>query len=339
MTFEKKVIFTITIAFLPFLSKGQYGGWASYSFLKGASDAFTTSLGGQQVSPISNDPSLYLNNPSLNDSIKKHYLKINFAPLWAGTSSSTISYGRKLQSIGNLSASLQYINYGSFQGTDAAGNLTNVFNANDFALTIGHARKVNNISIGLNLKLVGSTIDTYSAYAILADFGGYFKHPKKEISYGLAIKNMGARLKNFSAEDSQELPFDVQMGFTIRPEHMPFRFSINAHHLHQWNILIEKSAQIDLLSNQKTVEETTFAGKLASHLIFGIEAFAHKNFQINVGYNNLLRNELKFDNLFTMAGFSAGIMIKTKKLNVGIGSQGIHPARGLTQISIFTPLK
>jgi hypothetical protein len=339
MNFFKKAFLFIFPLFLTFVAKAQYGGWASYSFLKLPSDAFTTSVGGQSVAPISNDPSLYLNNPALNDSIKKQYLKINFAPLWAVTSSSTITYGKKFNKLGNISASLQYLNYGTFQGTDAAGNLTNSFNANDFALTIGHARKVNNISIGANLKFVGSSVDTYSAYAVLVDFGGYFKHPKKEISYGLAIKNMGARIKNFTQNDNQNLPFDVQMGFTIRPEQMPLRFSINAHHLHQWIITNDQTDEIDIINNQIISKNSSFANKLASHFVFGVEAFVHQNLQLNFGYNHLLRKELKFQNQFTFSGFSFGFLLKTKKMNFGVGRQGFHSAGGLTQFSIFTNLK
>jgi hypothetical protein len=331
----------ITIFFLLItnVTLGQLGGLASYSLLKMPSDAFTTSIGGQSVAPIANDPSLFLNNPALNDSIKKQYLKINYAPLWVGTNSSTISYGKDFSKLGNISASLQYINYGSFKGTDASGNLTNEFSASDFALVVGHARKVNNISIGLNLKFVGSNIENFSAYAVLVDFGGYFKHPKKEISYGLMIKNMGGRIKNFTENDRQELPFDVQMGFSIRPEQMPLRFSVNAHHIHQWNILQEAESSINLINNQSEFAKNGFANKLAAHLIFGVEAFIHRNVQLNFGYNHLMRQELKFTNQFTLTGFSTGFLIKSKKLQFGMGSQTVHPARGLTQFSVYLPLK
>jgi hypothetical protein len=334
-----KKLFIICFTFKINAIQAQYGGWASYAFLKLPSDAFTTGLGGQNVAPIYNEPSLFLNNAALGDSIKKQYLKINFAPLWAGTSTSTITYGHHFKKIGVFSASLQYLNYGTFQGTDAAGNITGTFNANDFALVVGHARKVNNISIGLNLKLAGSNIESYSAYAILADFGGYFKHPKKEISYGLSIKNMGARLKNFTDSDTQLLPFDVQMGFSFRPEQMPFRLSVNAHHLHQWEILADKSVLSNLLGNQNTQKEIGFGNRLASHLIFGIEALIHQNFQLNFGYNHLLRNELKQENIFTLSGFSIGFLLKAKRVNFGVAHQGFQAAAGLTQFSFYTPFK
>jgi hypothetical protein len=339
MNFYRKILFGGIFLAKFSIANGQFGGWASYSFLKLAPDAHVTGLGGQNVAIISDDPSHYLNNPALNQIDKKHYLKINFAPLWAGSTSTTISYGSKLTKLGSFSSSLQYLNFGSFQGADPSGNLTETFRANDFSLTIGNAQKVNNITIGANVKLVGSTIETYSALAILVDFGGYFKHPNKDLSYGLAIKNMGARLKNFNLNDTQQLPFDVQMGISFRPEQMPFRFSLNAHHLHQWDILNDKLEQKNSLNNQPTSVKYSFGDKLASHFIVGIEALVQENFQLNFGYNRLLRNELKLDNQFTLAGFSAGILMKTKKINLGIGSQGVHPARGITQISIFKNLK
>ena len=335
-----KNLFLIVLLFCNIsVTNAQYGGWASYSFLKLPSDAFTTSVGGQNVAPIQNEPSLFLNNPALNDSIKRQYLKINYAPLWAGTNSSTVSYGKYFEKIGNISASLQYLNYGSFQGTDASGNITDTFTANDFVFTIGHAKKVNNISIGINIKLVGSLISTYSAYALLADFGGYFKHPKKEISYGLVIKNMGARLKNYTVNDKQTLPFDVQMGLSFRPEQMPLRFSINAHHIHQWEVTFEKPLNTYIIGNQSNSGKNGFGNKLASHFILGAEAFVHPNLQLNLGYNHLLRQELKQQNKFTISGFSIGFLFKKKKMNFGVGHQGFQAAAGLTQISFYTPFK
>ncbi len=334
-----KFIFIVFLFINPNILIAQYGGWASYAFLKLPSDALTTSLGGQNVAPITNDAGLYLNNPALNDSIKKHFIKINYAPLWSGTSSSTITYGRNIKNLGNFSTSFQYINYGTFQGADPSGNTTNSFTANDFAITIGHSQKINNISIGANVKFAGSTIESYSSYAVLVDFGGFFKHPKKEISYGLVIKNMGGRIKNFTKLDSQNLPFDVQMGFSIRPEQMPFRFSLNAHHMHQWIISDNNSTQFDLFNSQQKSKKVGFANKLAQHFVFGIEALVHKNFQINLGFNSLLRKELKQENISSFSGFSIGFLVKTKKVNFAVGRQGFTIAGGLTQFSAVMPLK
>jgi hypothetical protein len=336
---KRKIKYIIYLVLFPKLITAQFGGWNSFSFLKMPSDAYTTALGGQQVAPIVNDPSLFLNNPAINDSIKKHFIKINFAPLWAGTNTSTIVYGRNYKKYGNILVALQYINYGTFQGTDPAGNLTSTFTANDFAFTIGHSQKINNISIGANIKLAGSTIESYSAYAILVDFGGYFKHPTKDISYGLSIKNMGARIKNFYSNDAPDLPFDVQMGFTIRPEQMPFRFSINAHHIHQWNIAINKPVSINIINNQIIDSSVSTADKIARHLVFGIETFVQKNIQLNLGYNQLLRKELKQQDISTLSGFSFGFLMKTKKLNFAFGHQGFNTAGGLNQFSVLMPLK
>jgi hypothetical protein len=336
---SKRLIVIFAVLLISNLSKAQFGGWDSFAFLKMPSDAFTTSLGGQQVAPMANDPGLFLNNPALADSIKKHFLKINYAPLWAGTNTSTIVYGRNYKKYGNMCMALQYINYGTFQGTDAVGNLTNNFTANDFAFTVGHSQKVNNISIGANLKLAGSTIENYSAYALLFDFGGFFKHPTKEISYGLSIKNIGGRLKNYTKSDTPNLPFDVQMGVSFRPEQMPLRFSLNAHHLHQWNIAVAQNASINIVNNSIVQGKSGFGDKLARHFIFGVEAMVHNNLQLNIGYNHLLRKELKQLNISSFSGFSIGFLVKTKKLNFAFGHQGFNTAGGLNQFTLMMPLK
>lgn len=334
----KYLLFTFLLLFKISFLNAQYGGWASYSFLKLPVDGFTTSIGGQNVAPVQSEIGYFLNNPALSDTVKKNYLKINFAPLWAGTTATSLIFAQKFNKIGLVNFGLQYFNYGSFVGTDAAGNITNPFTASDFAITVGHSELVNNIAIGANIKLAGSNIDTYSALALLVDFGGYFIHPKKELSFGLSVKNMGAHLKKFTDLSTNNLPFDVQMGASFRPDQMPFRFLLNIHHLHKWDIANDESEQTTLFGGTIASQSSSF-GKLAQHAILGVETIFSPHFQVNFGYNHLLRTELKQQNVFTFSGFSAGFLLKTKKYNFSVGRQGFHSAGGLTQMSFATKFK
>ncbi len=333
----QKLLFILLFLKSTFIT-AQFGGWASYSFLKIPVDGFSAAIGGQNIAPVHSDLGYFLNNPALSDSIKTNYLKINFAPLWAGTTSSSLVFGKNFNKIGLLKFALQYINYGNFTGADAAGNITNSFNASDFALTIGHSKMLNNISVGANVKLAGTNLDSFSGLALLVDFGGYFRHPKKELSFGLSIKNMGAHLKKFTDLSSTSLPFDVQIGGSFRPDQMPFRFSLNIHHLQNWNIANDQVLQTNIFG-ATNASKSSVLNKIGQHANLGIEALLSPNFQFNFGYNHLLRSELKQENIFTLSGFSFGFLMKTKKYNFSVGRQGYHTAGGLTQMSFSSKFR
>ncbi len=342
-TFERFFIvkaFILLIIALPASLFAQYGGLQNFSFLNMPADAYTCSLGGILVGSARNDAALFLNNPAQQDSLKSQQLKLNFSPLWAGSSASTVVYNRCLseQSTGGLG--LQYFNYGTFAGADASGNMEEAFKAAQFALTVGHARRINQISMGLNLKLAGSNIANYSSWAILADFGGLYRHPKVDLTLGLNIKNMGKAFNNFaSGNDSAPLPFDVQIGGSFKPEHMPLRLNLTAHHLHEWNIANAQKLSTDFATGTTTEQDFSTVGKLFQHLVIGVEALVHKNVQINVGYNHLMRTELKDRNFNSLSGFSTGVLVQSSKLSLCAAVQSYQTAGALFQISATSFLR
>lgn len=76
-----------------------------------------------------------------------------------------------------------------------------------------------------------SSVAGFRSNALLFDLGGTFVHPEKDLTIGLAIKNVGFVLSEYSGTSDTQLPFDVQAGITFKPKHMPLRFSITAYNL------------------------------------------------------------------------------------------------------------
>ena len=63
------------------------------------------------------------------------------------------------------------------------------------------------------------------------------------------------------------MPFDIQIGTSFKPEHMPFRFSVTAHSLYKYDIVYldpNSSTQLDQNGNEVAEEKSTF-DKIASH--------------------------------------------------------------------------
>jgi len=176
----------------------------------------------------------------------------------------------------------------------------------------------------------------------LFDLGGTFTHPEKNITIGLAIKNAGIILSNFSPSSESTTPFDIQMGISFKPEHMPTRFTITTHHLHQFDISFfdpESNVQLDASGNEVEADEPGLGDKIMRHFIVGTEFIFSDNFQLRAGYNVLRRKELRLENVSGGAGFSIGAMIRVKKIEFAFTRAFYHTAGGITSLGISSNLK
>ncbi|MEA5460569.1 type IX secretion system protein PorQ [Arcicella sp. LKC2W] len=333
-----KVLFIHIFLLIAFQLKAQIGRNNSFTFLNIPSNPVTSGLGGINISKANNDPNGFLQNPALLDSSQNNLLAINYLPYFSSIKYSSVAYVSKIQKQ-TFGLGIQYVGYGDFQQTDASGNILGKFSANDFAITLSHARKQGNITFGGNLKYVGSVIESYSASALLLDFGGIFKHPNKDFSYALTVKNIGIRLKDFSPFDNPDLPLDVQMGISFKPQYMPVRFSLTAHHLYKYDITyLDKSIVKKDLSGNIIETNVNVLDNMARHLIFGAELLFSKNFNILVGYNHLRSKELSQQNLSGFSGFSVGFLFKTKKINFSYSYSGYNTAGNLNSFGLVCDL-
>ncbi len=306
----------------------------SFSFLNIPNNARLSALGGINVSISDKDINLFTSNPSLLDSSLRGQLGVNYSPYLASGKFISLNYSPKFKR--NWAISLQNLNYGNFVGTDALGNLTNDFSANDFSMGITHARKINNISFGISGKLVGSVLESYSSVAFLTDLGGTFKHPKHDLSFGMVARNIGFVIKKYG-NFRPDLPFDLQVGVTFKPKFMPLRFSLTAHHLYVFDIAYENSNSNFSFDNQgnKVAKSVSITDKIARHFVFGTEILFHKNINILLGYNFLRRKELLINSLGGASGFSFGANLRLNKFGFSIAYSSLSNGKGQTNFSLI----
>lgn len=317
---------------------GQIGGNNGFTFLNIPSNPVTSALGGINISKTQKDPNNFLQNPALLDSSENNLLAINYLPYLAGIKYSSVAYVRQIKKQ-TFGLGIQHIGYGEFQQTDAAGNILGKFLANDIALTLSHARRQGNITFGGNIKFVSSVIESYSASALLLDFGGVFKHPKQDLSYAILFKNIGIRFKSFTPYDNPDLPLDVQMGISFKPKYMPVRFSITAHHLYKYDITyLDKSIVKKDLSGNIIENKVNPIDNLGRHFIIGAELLLSKNFNILLGYNHLRNRELSQQTIGGFSGFSVGFLFKTKFINLSYSYSGYNTAGNLNSFGFVCDL-
>ncbi|GAB3900673.1 type IX secretion system protein PorQ [Larkinella knui] len=310
--------FLIVFFLLPFLSGAQPpGGQDRFTFLTIPTHARVAALGGLAVSNTQPEGQFTLQNPALLDSSGRNHLSLTFVPYFADTRFYTLQYGLPVKSRGQWAVGLQYLTYGTFDQTDLLGNQTGTFTSNDYALSVSHSRTEGNFTLGATLKAVGSSIDTYSALAVLFDVGGTWRHPKKELTFGLVAKNAGFRLKTYfpgQAGGSPDLPFDLQAGVTVKPEHLPIRATLTAHHLYQFDIVYNDPAlnvTYDLNGNPIS-KKIAVPEKILRHLAIGLEFLIHRNVNLLAGYNHLHRQEGRLATGSGAAGLSFGVAVQAK---------------------------
>ncbi|GAB4043970.1 type IX secretion system protein PorQ [Spirosoma jeollabukense] len=316
------------------------GGQRVFSFLDLPTHARVAALGGQVATAISPDGSYHLNNPALADSIPDNQLSISLMPYLAAAKYYTLQYGLPIQSTGKWAVGLQYLSYGQFELTDPVGNSLGTFTANDYALSLTHARTEGNFTLGATIKAVGSSIETYSAFGILADLGGIWRHPQKDLTFGLVAKNVGYLLKNYGPIDA-DLPFDLQAGVTVKPRHAPIRLTLTAHHLQRFDISYNDpnlNIRYDLSGNP-IPQTVSVSEKIARHLSVGAELLVHRNVHLLVGYNHQKRAEGKLTTGGGGAGISFGASVQARGFQLTYARFSSVPTAGTSQLSLRIDLQ
>ena len=315
------------------------GGQRVFSFLDLPTHARVAALGGQVASAVSPDGAYHLNNPALADSVRKNELSISLMPYLAAAKYYTLQYGLPIQSGGKWAVGLQYLSYGEFDLTDPSGNTLGTFTANDYVLSLTHARTEGNFTLGATLKAVGSSIETYSAFGIMADLGGVWRHPKRDLTFGLVARNVGYLLKNYGPTTAS-LPFDLQAGVTIKPQYAPIRLTLTAHHLHQFDIAYNDpnlNIRYDLSGNP--IFQTIGVGeKIARHLSIGAELLISRNVHLLVGYNHQKRAEGKLTTGGGGAGISFGASVQARGFQLTYARFSSVPTAGTSQLSMRVDL-
>ncbi len=126
---------------------------------------------------------------------------------------------------------MQHLGYGTIEGFDQTGAATGDYKSGETVFIISKSHQVGNFRIGANLKPAFSTLAGYRSSALLLDIGGVFVHPSQELVVGMVIKNLGFVIQDYTESGTSSLPFDIQVGITLKPEHMPLRFSFTAYQL------------------------------------------------------------------------------------------------------------
>ncbi|WP_231590679.1 type IX secretion system protein PorQ [Hymenobacter terrenus] len=296
----------------------QIGGRTVFPFLDLPPSAQLAALGGMSVSARNDDPTMLFGNPALLNPDMDGRLALSYVAYVADIKQSTAAYVFNTQKAGRFGIGVTYLNYGNFEGYDAAGNSIGTFGVNEYTVGVSDSYTKGKFTFGATTKLAVSSIDGSRSVAGVADAGIVYKHPTQEFTAGLAVKNAGYQFSPYPGTDRAPLPLDVQIGATIKPEHMPLRFSLTAHHLQRWDIQYldpNQRGQLDASGVEKKPTKS-FGDNLARHFTFATALVLSNNLNIRLGYNHLQRRELRLENTSGSAGLSFGVMLKISSFQI-----------------------
>ena len=94
----------------------------------------------------------------------------------------------------------------------------NTFGASDSAYIISFSRTIiENLSAGLNAKMITQKIDTNSATAYAGDIGMIWDTPLDGLSFGASAQNIGTSIKFLNEADPLPLNYKAGLGFVWEP--------------------------------------------------------------------------------------------------------------------------
>jgi len=318
----------------------QIGGDDTYSFLNLNTSARSASLGGKTIAIDDQDLNLSYHNPALLKSGMNNHLSMNYVNYFVG-----INYGYSAYSFQGprdiqMATGIHYLNYGEFQRANKYGEKTGTFRASEYALNLIFSKKLDtNFTFGVNIKPIYSNLESFKSFGLGADFGLTYTDTSGLFTAALVVKNIGFQITPYHGNKRESIPFEIQLGFSLKLRHAPFRLITNFNHLETPNLRYSKP---DFQDKNATAYESDEPGstfnknfdKIMRHVTFGVEITPIKNFYVRFGYNYRKRQELKIPSKPGTVGFSWGFGLKVFDLYLNYASADYHLAGNTNHFSI-----
>lgn len=310
----KKQLLILLLFFLSLTAQAQ-SGTSVFKFLELPFSSHAAALGGDNVSINDDDITMAVHNPALLSYVSNKTLNLNYMNYIDGVGVGSAAFSRTLGERSVWAVTAQYVNYGDFKETTAENVELGTFSAKDMAFSGIYSYDLSDYwSGGITTKMIYSTYEKYSSFAVGVDLGLNYFNESSGISASIVARNLGGQIKTFD-EVRENLPFDLLVGVSRRLSHAPFRLSVTMHDLTDW----ESSP-----TTSDTEKKEKFSKTLMNHFIFGIDFLPSETTYVSLGYNCKRKSEMKVNESSGWSGMALGAGIQIKKLKVGASYAKYH---------------
>ncbi|MCF8335797.1 MAG: type IX secretion system protein PorQ [Bacteroidales bacterium] len=330
-------ILLVTLLLFPLNSSAQVGGGTTYGFLNLTTSARSMALGTKSIAINDDDLNLVYYNPALLNQNMEHHLGLNYVKYFGGINYGYVAYSPGKINKYNVSAGLHYLNYGEFQGADERGVKTGAFRASEYALNVTSSRPLDsNFMVGVHVKPVYSQLEEYKSLGVAADIGLLYTDSAGLFSAALLLENIGTQIIPYTPNEYESLPFEIQIGASLKLKHAPFRFIVVAEHLEKPDLTFNRPEETTLINTyyQGDLQTEGLLDKVMRHMIFGVEFTPLDNFYLRAGYHYRRRQEMKVESKISTVGFSWGFGIRIFKFYLNYGRGTYHLAGGTNHFSL-----
>lgn len=288
-------------------------GRSAYNFLEIPTSAHAFALGGTNITLIDSDISLTDQNPALLGPEIDRTLGVSYMLYMQTSNFASARFGSYAGDHGAWAAGIRYLNYGSMTQTDPDGTTGGTFTPQDIVFEGTYSHDITDrLRGGINMKMIYSSYEKYTAFAMAADVGINYYDEEKDMSLSLVFKNMGGQIKRFD-KAYDRLPFDIQLGWQQALGTSPFQLAITATNLVRWKLPYyshkKDSEEIELKQN--------FGSNLFRHLIFGLQ-YQTEKFYLGLAYNYKTRTDMASFQRNFLSGFSLGLGLKASAFSFGV---------------------
>ena len=239
-----------------------------------------------------------------------------------------VKYARAIGERGAWSAGIRYFGYGEMKAADETGVITGSFSPKDVNFSGTFSYDITSrLRGGITMKLLYSSYEQYSAFAVATDLGINWYDPETDWSFSAVVANLGGQLKKFH-ESYDRLPIDVRLGATKGFSGVPVRLSVTLWNLTKWKLPYYDSG--DGTSNQPFETKESFGSNLFRHMVFGVDFTPSDRFFVSLGYNYKTRTDMSTYKRSFLSGFSlaAGMNVSRYSFSLAFG----QPHSGATTL-------
>lgn len=190
-------------------------GSATAQFLKTGQGARPMGMGGAYAALAYDVNAVYWNPGGLGE-VQKPEILFMHNNNYVDISNQFLGFVYPMEQYGGtLGLGVTYQDYGSFDRTLITGASTftsnGSFDASDLAIAVGYGQRFGEgYSLGGTLKYIRSKIESEDASAFAVDLGLMYRVPDQPLTLGLAIQNLGSKMKFISQSD--KLPLNLKVG-------------------------------------------------------------------------------------------------------------------------------